>query len=253
MEWRDIPPLFDDIKPYYIINEYGEVRNKLSGVTIIPHENDHGYLQVSLMTQTGRVFRKVHRLVLMVFNYIPGCEFLEGNHKDGNKRNNWIGNLEWATSKENKAHAIKTGLSNGLIGSANPMAIIDEGKARMIAAMIIWGYNDYYIANTLCNGNVDIVRNIKSGKTWSNLFTENQLNLMRSKIRTHKIQDSDRHLICKYYQDNKNLYTGYGSVSKMAKDALLNIGYEINDTNFRIAKRLYYRYESPEITSLYNY
>ena len=246
--------IVDNISTNYYITEDGRCYNSKTGKYLKGQTNHkNGYVSFNITLPDGKKKRLYsHRLVAL--NYIENPHNKkEVNHKNGDKQNNCVDNLEWVTSKENKAHAIKTGLSNGLIGSANLMAIIDEGKARMIAAMIIWGYNDYYIANALCNGNVDIVRNIKSGKTWSHLFTENQLNLMRSKIRTHKIQDSDRHLICKYYQDNKNLYTGYGSVSKMAKDALLNIGYEINDTNFRIAKRLYYRYESPEITSLYNY
>lgn len=253
MEWRKIPPLTDNIKPYYIINEYGQVKNEIKGNDIMPHENEHGYLQVSLMTQSGRVFRKVHRLVMLVFNYIPGCEYLEVNHKDGNKYNNHISNLEWATSKENKLHAIQNNLSDGLIGSANPKAVINEATARLIAILIIQGLSDKDIADALCNGNISIVRNIKSGNTWRHLFTESQLTLMRSHIRTHNISDNDRHLICKYYQDNHNAYNGYGSITKMAKDALISIGYDVNDANLRIAKRLYYRYESPEITSLYNY
>ena len=43
----------------------------------------------------------VHRLVLSVFNPIENSNHLEVNHKDENKENNRIDNLEWVTSKEN--------------------------------------------------------------------------------------------------------------------------------------------------------
>lgn len=69
----------------------------------------HGYETVSLY-QKGKTFKYlVHRLVAKTF--IPNPNSLrEVNHKDADKRNNRIENLEWVSSKENKQHAIKRGL-----------------------------------------------------------------------------------------------------------------------------------------------
>lgn len=51
----------------------------------------------------------VHRLVANAF--IPNSNGKpEINHKDGNKQNNSVENLEWVTSKENKRHGMRTGL-----------------------------------------------------------------------------------------------------------------------------------------------
>lgn len=248
-----IPPLQDGILPIYRINANGVIFNSVNGIILKYQHNHAGYLTVNLNTQTGRVARKVHRLVMMTFKYIPGCENLEVNHIDGNKENNSIYNLEWVTTKENKAHAIRTGLSDGLIGSANPKAVIDEGIVRMIAICIINGVPDHDIADAFCNGNISIVRDIKSGTTWRHLFTDAQFELINSHTRVRNINDEDRHKICKFFQDNVSNYTGYGSRKKMYKDALAYAGYPDSDANMRIAYRMFQRYEDPEITSLYKY
>jgi homing nuclease of hnh family with numod4 and ienr domains len=55
---------------------------------------------------------KVHRLVAYLFIPNPNYENLMINHKDGNKLNNHVSNLEWCTAYENNKHARDTGLNN---------------------------------------------------------------------------------------------------------------------------------------------
>lgn len=250
----EIPPLSDGIKPYYIISNYGNVYNIYSGRQIIPHENENGYLQVSLMTQTGRVYRKVHRLVMMCFFYFNGCELLQVNHKNGNKKQNAYWNLEWSTPKENITHAINTGLRKGFNGELNPKASISNNDARKIGEMIMQGIPDYNIADEICNGNINIVRDIAYGKTWYNLFTEEEHKIISETRKGNIISIENKHKLCELYQLNAHKYTGYGKVSRLIKDSLIAIGIDPNDDSiFRVAKRLFYRYESPEITKLYMY
>lgn len=53
----------------------------------------------------------VHRLVAMAFFGCPeGYESMDVNHKDGNKGNNHVSNLEWVTKSENQRHALMNGL-----------------------------------------------------------------------------------------------------------------------------------------------
>lgn len=75
------------------------------------HEFGRGYMYVVLCKNNKKTNFCVHRLVAMAF--IPNPEGKrEVNHKDMNKKNNRVDNLEWVTSAENKKHAADHGISN---------------------------------------------------------------------------------------------------------------------------------------------
>lgn len=72
------------------------------GHLLAPNKKKTGYLEVTLpVTTNKRIYRSVHRLVLETFNPVENMENLEVNHKDEDKTNNNLSNLEWMTSKEN--------------------------------------------------------------------------------------------------------------------------------------------------------
>jgi hypothetical protein len=95
----------------YSVTEDGKVinnkRNKEKKACI----DKHGYLKVGLNDQNKKYF--VHRLVALT--YIENPDNKETvNHKDGNKLNNHISNLEWMTNKENLKHAYNNNLTKGI-------------------------------------------------------------------------------------------------------------------------------------------
>lgn len=65
----------------------------------------NGYLRVTIFGKG----EYVHRLVAQCFIENPN-DYPEVNHKDGNKENNSIENLEWCTRSQNNKHAFQTGL-----------------------------------------------------------------------------------------------------------------------------------------------
>ena len=68
-----------------------------------------GYVRVSMSKDGWKGWKSVHRLVAESFIANPENK-REVNHKDGDKMNNAVDNLEWVTSKENAAHRNATGL-----------------------------------------------------------------------------------------------------------------------------------------------
>lgn len=96
----------------FFIQSKGIREGKKQGIPekiLTPHTDDRGYVMAFLYNGVSRKCIKVHRIVAK--HFIPNPENLkEINHKDGNKANNSIENLEWCTRSENINHALKTGL-----------------------------------------------------------------------------------------------------------------------------------------------
>lgn len=68
-----------------------------------------GYYTVTLRANGHRRVEYVHRIVAKAFIPNP-MQKRTVNHKDGNKLNNHVSNLEWATHSENNRHAVVMGL-----------------------------------------------------------------------------------------------------------------------------------------------
>lgn len=105
--WRPVV----GFEKFYRVSDWGRVRKKGKGRgqrgEILVAGETQRYKQVSLMADGHRHHRDVHRLVAEAFLGVhPG---LVVNHKDHNRYNNLVGNLEWVTQQENVLHSMRAG------------------------------------------------------------------------------------------------------------------------------------------------
>lgn len=119
------PPGFVKIKQSNncFVNKRGDVFSSHSGRCLKPYIDKDGYCIVSIKENGVRKQKRVHRLVAEAF--IPNPLNLEQvNHKDGDKTNNNVDNLEWCDDKYNVNHAIY----NGLIKKCIPILAYKDGN-----------------------------------------------------------------------------------------------------------------------------
>ena len=94
--WKSV-----DQFPNYEVSSFGNIRN-INGKILKPCKKG-GYYHISLINNLFRKTVKIHRLVALAFIENPENKS-DVNHKDKNKLNNNLMNLEWMTRRENNIH-----------------------------------------------------------------------------------------------------------------------------------------------------
>lgn len=128
------------------------------------------YLYVGLNHKGKRWHTTVHILVAFAF-LGPRPEGKEVNHKDGDKYNNCIDNLEYVTHQENQIHAarvLKRIAPPKMKGSKNPSSKLTEPKVKEIRRLLALGDTIKSIAERFRVGKSTINR-IKSGTHWKHV------------------------------------------------------------------------------------
>lgn len=102
--WKTVPGF-----PEYEVSSEGSLRRATpargatAGKIVAPYRQPNGYLKVTLSVQGVRHKRYLHRIVLEAFAGPPPVEGLDCAHNNGDRTDNRLSNLRWATRAENVA------------------------------------------------------------------------------------------------------------------------------------------------------
>jgi hypothetical protein len=182
----EIPEGFNHHK----VSNYGRVYDCRKEQFCNLHLDSKGYLYIIAAYNGGKMYPRVHRLVLASFNYIDGCKEMIVNHLDGIKYHNYLWNLEWTDYSGNAKHAYATGLINNKQGEDRVMATITNNQAREICEYLQSGLGPNEISN-ITGVSPHTISSIKLHRAWNsiskdyvfperepNIFTDDQVNMI---------------------------------------------------------------------------
>lgn len=155
-----------ELKFNYYVTDDGRVWSERTQKYLSPQYDKNGYVKVQMRSTDNKSHRySVHRLVLENFKPVQGMEKLQVNHKDGNKLNNNLNNLEWTTCEENITHAIQNNLRATINGASKltPEQVIEIFRRA-------WNGETNIKLGKEFNVHPDQIGRIKNKKSWKNIL-----------------------------------------------------------------------------------
>ena len=155
-----------ELKFNYYVTDDGRVWSERTQKYLSPQYDKNGYVKVQMRSTDNKSHRySVHRLVLENFKPVQGMEKLQVNHKDDNKLNNNLSNLEWTTCEENITHAIQNNLRATINGASKltPEQVIEIFRRA-------WNGETNIKLGKEFNVHPDQIGRIKNKKSWKNIL-----------------------------------------------------------------------------------
>lgn len=99
--WKTIP----NYENFYEVSNTGKIRTLRTKKILKTYIINSGYECIKFCVNNTRTSHLIHRLVMLTFYPIENSDTLTVNHKNGNRLDNTLSNLEWATISQNIKHS----------------------------------------------------------------------------------------------------------------------------------------------------
>lgn len=166
--WKDVVGYED----YFQVSNFGNVFSKRTKRQLVKISNQKGYLLINTRLngrKSKAISLRIHRMVANAFLEPPSEEIVEEckkhfykkvlvNHKDCDKTNNHVDNLEWCTPKQNSEHSVLNGLQVNIprYGLENKQFQLTEEQVEYIKNNYIKGSREF--------GSVGLARKLGVGR-----------------------------------------------------------------------------------------
>lgn len=130
--WKGLIYNKENFSKFYEISNYGQLRNSRTKhiVKLNTNHKNYKYYVATLGSRKNKKAFLIHRAVACTFIINP-YNLPIINHKDGNKSNNNINNLEWCTNRDNIIHAMQNNLLK-MNGTNNHQSKFTEKQIKEI-------------------------------------------------------------------------------------------------------------------------
>lgn len=266
-EWKPlVTELYPNIKPIYIISNKNRVysleTNKYLAVRHLnPEKSEAPYHKVTLQTNIklhdGSIMvismtYLMHRLMMSIFSPVVNMENLVINHKDGDKLNNDLTNLEWTTVSENALHAYQSGLFKPLYGAKHCCATISDKDADDICKLLVSRKFTHIQIAEIIGTSESIVGSIACGKSWKHISKKYDLSVLKQRIPICFTLDNI-HECCRYFESHDK--PDKMSIRRHCINALNFIGYkqDITESAINSIRLLFTKKRYQSISVNYNF
>lgn len=163
--WKEI----EDLDGFYEVSNFGRIRNKktlhIKAIVFDGYYCKFGYDYVFQKIRK-RGWYRVHKAVAKAF--VPNIENKPTvNHKDGNTKNNYADNLEWATHKEQTEHSVNVLHRN--CGENNYNSQYTNEQVKEIRRLYEKENYDIKMLKDIFGGNIKNIRRIVKYERWKSI------------------------------------------------------------------------------------